>query len=68
MIIEGETGAVARSADAADLARVLSELAGLTPQARRKLGSAGRLWAASEFSPQAYRNRTLELYAELGAL
>lgn len=68
MIIEGETGAVARSADTADLARVLSELAELTPQARRKLGSAGRAWAGSEFSPRAYRNRTLELYTELGAL
>jgi hypothetical protein len=46
----------------------MSEAASLTPQARRKMGRLGRTWAGQEFSPEAYRNRTLELYAELGAL
>lgn len=68
MIVPGETGMVARTGDAEDLARVMSEAASLTPQARRKMGRLGRTWAAKEFSPEAYRNRTLELYAELGAL
>jgi glycosyltransferase involved in cell wall biosynthesis len=68
MIVPGETGMVARTGDAEDLARVMSEAASLTPQARRKMGRLGRTWAGQEFSPEAYRNRTLELYAELGAL
>ena len=67
MIIEGETGMVSRTGDIDDLARVLRDFARLTPQARRKMGEAGRMWAGHEFSPEAYRNRTLELYAGLGA-
>ncbi|MFK3666417.1 glycosyltransferase family 4 protein [Ochrobactrum teleogrylli] len=68
MIVPGETGMVARTGDAEDLARVMSEAASLPPQARRRMGRLGRTWAGREFSPEAYRNRTLELYAELGAL
>lgn len=68
MIVPGETGMVARTGDAEDLARVMGEAASLTPQARRRMGRQGRSWAGQEFSPEAYRNRTLELYAELGAL
>ncbi len=68
MILPGETGLVARSADADDLARAIAALAAMTPAARRALGRAGRDWAGREFSPEAYRDRTLQLYAELGAL
>jgi len=68
MIVPGETGMVARTGDAEDLARVMSEAASLPPQARRRMGRLGRTWAGREFSPEAYRNRTLELYGELGAL
>ena len=67
MIVEGETGMIARAADAGDLARVIGAVAALAPQARREMGRAGREWAGREFSPEAYRSSTLELYAELGA-
>ncbi len=56
MIIEGETGTVSRTGDVDDLARVLGDFARLSPQARRKMGNVGRIWAGSEF-----RRRHIEL-------
>ena len=67
MIREGETGMTALSGDADDLARVLTCMAALTVSDRTAMGAAGRRWIASEFSAAAYRDRTLDLYASLGA-
>lgn len=67
MIRQGETGLLAISGDAGDLAARLSDLAALSATERAAMGRAGRDWIASEFSATAYRDRTLELYATLGA-
>lgn len=67
MIREGETGMTARSGDADDFAQVLTRMAALTGSDRTAMGAAGRRWIASEFSAAAYRDRTLDLYASLGA-
>jgi glycosyltransferase involved in cell wall biosynthesis len=67
MIVEGETGMTAQAGDATDLARTLAKMAALPPAARAAMGSSGRNWIAKEFSAAAYRRRTLDLYAMLGA-
>ncbi|NRP72274.1 Alpha-D-kanosaminyltransferase [Ensifer psoraleae] len=67
MVKEGETGLMATSGEVEDLARVLNAMAGLTPAVRAQMGAAGRAWIASEFSAAAYRARTLDLYATVGA-
>ncbi|HEV7322808.1 MAG TPA: glycosyltransferase family 4 protein [Ensifer sp.] len=67
MIREGETGMTAISGDVEDLARALARMAALPVAARASMGAQGRRWIASEFSAAAYRERTLQLYAALGA-
>ncbi|MCZ4090865.1 glycosyltransferase family 4 protein [Sinorhizobium psoraleae] len=67
MVKEGETGLMATSGEVEDLARALNAMAGLTPAVRAQMGAAGRAWIASEFSAAAYRARTLDLYATVGA-
>lgn len=67
MIRIGETGATAASGDAEDLARALTDMAALGPTARAGMGAAGRAWISRDFSAAAYRDRTLDLYATLGA-
>ncbi|MEP9373406.1 glycosyltransferase family 4 protein [Mesorhizobium sp. KR1-2] len=67
MIREGETGLTAVSGDADDLARTLGRMAALPASGRAVMGASGRRWVASEFSAAAYRSRTLDLYAALGA-
>ncbi|KSV89064.1 glycosyltransferase family 4 protein [Sinorhizobium sp. GL28] len=67
MIREGETGMTAKPGDADDLARALTRMAALPSSERAGMGASGRRWVASEFSAAAYRDRTLDLYASLGA-
>ncbi|WDZ79453.1 glycosyltransferase family 4 protein (plasmid) [Ensifer adhaerens] len=67
MIRAGETGMTASPGDADDLARVLTRMAALPSSERAAMGASGRRWVASEFSAAAYRDRTLDLYASLGA-
>lgn len=67
MVRDGETGLLAASGDAEDLARKLSALAALTAARRAEMGRAGREWIAWEFSAAAYRDRTLALYEALGS-
>lgn len=67
MIREEETGMTAKPGDADDLARVLARMAALPSSERAAMGASGRRWVASEFSAAAYRDRTLDLYASLGA-
>ncbi|MBW6421945.1 glycosyltransferase family 4 protein [Rhizobium sp. XQZ8] len=65
MIREGETGLTARSGDPDDLARAMAELATRSPAERKTMGLAGRQWISKEFSRDAYRQRTLDLYQSL---
>lgn len=66
LVRDGETGAIARSGDAEDLARVISAVEALGPQRRAEMGAAGREWVTADFSTQAYKQRMLDLYAGLG--
>lgn len=65
MIRDGETGLVAASGNAADLAGKLTELATLSEGERARMGRAGRDWIVRDFSAAHYRDRTLELYGAL---
>ena len=66
MISDGESGMIARSGDADDLAGALSRMAAMGPEARSRMGLAGRAIVSGSFSPEAYRGRTLDLYRSLG--
>lgn len=66
MIRAGETGLIARSGDADDLARVLSEMDAIGATRRAAMGAAGRAWVGEEFSSTAYRNRMTDIYGQLG--
>lgn len=66
LVRPGETGAIARASDAGDLARVIAATEALGPARRAEMGAAGRAWVEADFSPEAYRQRMLDLYASLG--
>lgn len=66
MIREGETGLTAEAGNADDLAAQLSRMAAMPLAERNRMGLAGREWILNEFSAEAYRNRMLALYADLG--
>ncbi|WP_011582194.1 MULTISPECIES: glycosyltransferase [Chelativorans] len=65
MIREGETGRTAKAGSPEDLARALTDLASLSTAERAAMGMRGRDWISGEFSAEAYRQRTLDLYATL---
>ena len=67
MVLPGETGLLAPPGDVRGLADSLATLTALTPGERLRMGRAGRDWVAREFSSAAYRERTLALYAAVGA-
>ena len=62
LIIEGETGLLVEPGNAAALAEALAAVAALSPAARAAMGAAGRDWVGRDFSPDRYRERTLNLY------
>ena len=62
----GRYAATFRAGDAADLARVLGELA-LNPEARARLGRQGREWARAEFGIEAHIANLRRLYESLAA-
>lgn len=66
MIREGETGWTAEAGNASDLAAQLGKMAELPLAKRNHMGLAGREWILRDFSADAYRNRMLGLYADLG--
>lgn len=66
MVRAGETGLLARSGDAEDLATALSRLAAEPPARRAAMGAAGRDWISRDYSAAAYRARMLALYGILG--
>ena len=66
LIREGETGFKARSGDPEDLARAMTRMTGIGAEARARMGAAGRAWVLEDFSPEAYRDRLIALYRDLG--
>jgi glycosyltransferase involved in cell wall biosynthesis len=66
LIREDETGFVFTSGNVEALSDTLAKVAALPTSTLRRLGSAGREWMLAEFSPAAYRDRMMELYAEVG--
>ena len=66
LVREEETGLLARSGDAEDLAAALSRMAAFGSERRGQMGAAGREWVLADFSPEAHRDRLLSLYRELG--
>ncbi len=66
LIQPGITGFQFESADVSSLCRALEDLAA-TPDARvAEMGRAARTWVAADFSSDAYRERILQVYSELG--
>ncbi|RXT46360.1 glycosyl transferase [Bosea sp. Tri-44] len=66
LVADGETGLLVEPGSPAMLADALAALASLSPTARAGLGAAGRDWVSREFSPDGYRDRTMDLYEALG--
>lgn len=66
LIRPGETGFVFESGSVEALAEVLESVQRLPPSTLRGIGTAGRQWMRSDFSPSAYRDRMFALYQEIG--
>ncbi|WP_296039654.1 glycosyltransferase family 4 protein [uncultured Agrobacterium sp.] len=66
LIQPDHTGLIARSGDPDDLARVLAQMDALSAAERKQMGAHGRAWVEQDFSRQAFFDRTLDLYRELG--
>ncbi len=62
LIKDGETGFVFNSGSIDSLAHILNQVGQMPASALRRLGSAGRDWMRTEFGPEAYQSRMLELY------
>ncbi|MCR4523978.1 MULTISPECIES: glycosyltransferase family 4 protein [Bosea] len=62
LVIEGETGLLVEPGNAAGLAEALAAMASLPASARATMGASSRDWVLREFSPDQYRERTLNLY------
>lgn len=66
MIRHGETGLTFTSGDVGELADALAAMAAMPGARVAAMGRAGRDWAERDFSPAAYRDAMLDLYARLG--
>jgi glycosyltransferase involved in cell wall biosynthesis len=62
LVVHNETGILVEPGNVAMLAEALAGIASLPQTTRNKLGTAGRDWVRREFSPDKYRDRTMELY------
>jgi glycosyltransferase involved in cell wall biosynthesis len=62
LVAHNETGILVEPGSVAMLAEALAGIASLPPTARNRLGAAGRHWVRREFSPDKYRDRTMQLY------
>lgn len=65
LIRTDETGFVFTSGNVDSLVDVLTHVQRLPVATIRGIGSAGREWMRSEFSPAAYRDRMMALYAQI---
>jgi glycosyltransferase involved in cell wall biosynthesis len=68
LIVAGETGFVFESGDVDSLAETLDRVQRMPAAALRSVGTAGRQWMRTEFSPERYRSRMLNLYQEVGVI
>jgi glycosyltransferase involved in cell wall biosynthesis len=66
LIRNGETGFVFPSGNAESLVEVLAKVQRMPAAELRSLGSAGREWVRTQFSPAAYQQRMLHLYRGMG--
>ena len=66
LIRPGETGFVFESGSVEVLAEVLAQVSGLPISRLREMGVVAREWMRTDFSPDAYRDRMLNLYSLLG--
>jgi glycosyltransferase involved in cell wall biosynthesis len=66
LIRSEETGFVFTSGRVDSLVDVLARVQGLAAPSLRQMGAAGREWMRTEFSPEAYRNRMMNLYGQIG--
>lgn len=62
LVADGGTGLLVEPGHAAGLAEAMVALAELPAARRAAMGAAGRDWVRREFSPDRYRERTLNLY------
>jgi glycosyltransferase involved in cell wall biosynthesis len=62
LVVHNATGILVEPGNVAMLADALAGMASLSPTARNWLGAAGRDWVRREFSPDQYRDRTMQLY------
>ena len=62
LVVHSETGVLVEPGNVAMLADALSVVASLPRTERNRLGASGRNWVRREFSPEKYRDRTMELY------
>lgn len=62
LVADGETGLLVEPGHAAGLAEAMIRLAELPAAQRAAMGAGGRDWVQREFSPDRYRERTLNLY------
>jgi glycosyltransferase involved in cell wall biosynthesis len=62
LIVHNKTGVLVEPGDVGMLAEALAGVAELPRNTRTRLGAAGRNWVRREFSPEQYRDRTIELY------
>jgi glycosyltransferase involved in cell wall biosynthesis len=65
LVIDNETGVLVQPGSVAMLAEALVGVAGLPRTTRNRLGANGRNWVRREFTPDKYRDRTMELYDEV---
>jgi glycosyltransferase involved in cell wall biosynthesis len=66
LIKPGETGDVFPSGNAAALAEKLGKFSHYPDSRIRAMGAAGREWTQQDFTATRYRERLVDLYAELG--
>ncbi len=64
LVVEGETGFLARIEDPVDLARAMGRLATQTPDERRRMGEQGAARQALRYAPTAMFNALEEVYRE----
>lgn len=66
LIRADQTGFLFESGDMASLVSALERLSAATDAQLQEMGRAGRAWVTEDFSAEAYRNRILAVYGELG--
>lgn len=66
LVQEGITGFQFESGDVNSLSAAIDRTLALSDSDMAGMGAEGRKWVESDFSADAYRNRILQVYAELG--